>query len=87
MAAIIVVTRTSKDGPQGHSRAAHGHILHRMADRTYLVRLKSPSQAVEQVVASKVQIRGDHLVFVDSTGELVAIFLMDLIQSWKVMSG
>jgi hypothetical protein len=33
-----------------------------MADKTYLVRLKPPSEALQRVAASKFEIHGEHLV-------------------------
>ena len=62
-----------------------GHTLDRMVNKTYLVRLKPPSFALQRVAASRCEIHGEHLVFVDSEGKLVALFLMDLVQSWKVL--
>lgn len=57
----------------------------RMADKTYLVCLKPPSLALQHVAASRFEIRGEHLVFVDSKGGLAALFLMELVQSWDVV--
>ena len=57
-----------------------------MGDKTYLVRLKPPSLAIQHVTASSFQIRGEHLLFVDSEGRLAALFLMELVQSWNVVS-
>jgi hypothetical protein len=57
-----------------------------MADKTYLVRLKPPGLAVQHVTASRFEIHGEHLVFVNSEGKLAALFLMELVQSWNVVS-
>jgi hypothetical protein len=57
-----------------------------MADKTYLVRLKHPSEVLQRVAASRFEINGEHLVFVDSEGKLAALFLMELVQSWNVLS-
>jgi hypothetical protein len=56
-----------------------------MADKTYLVRLKPPSEALQLVAASKFEMHGEHLVFVDTEGKLAALFLMELVQSWNVV--
>jgi hypothetical protein len=58
----------------------------RMVDKTYLVCLKPPSLALQHVDASRFEIHGEHLVFVDSEGKLAALFLMELVQSWNVLS-
>lgn len=54
-----------------------------MADPTYRVQLTTG--AVQHVIASTVQIYGDHLVFADSKGKLGALFLKDLVRSWKLL--
>ena len=56
-----------------------------MTEKTYLVRLKAPSLALQQVTASRFEIHGEHLVFVDSQGNLAALFLMELVESWNVL--
>jgi hypothetical protein len=52
-----------------------------MPDKTYLVRFRPPSDAIQHVRAADIQIIGEHLVIVDSHGKLAAIFSKDLIQS------
>ena len=69
------------------ARALFAFYTHAMVSKTYIVRLKPPSLALQHVTASSFQIRGEHLVFVDSEGSLAALFLMDLVQSWNVLSG
>jgi hypothetical protein len=56
-----------------------------MADQTYVVTLKPPSRATQHVVASVGGVHGDHLVFVDAQGELAALFLLELVESWEVL--
>jgi hypothetical protein len=56
-----------------------------MTDRTFLVRLKPPSEAIQRVAASRFEVHDEHLVFVDSDGNLAALFLMELVQSWDVV--
>jgi hypothetical protein len=57
-----------------------------MDEMTYLVCLKPASLALQQVVAAKAKIYGEHLVFVHSNGKLAAMFLMELVQSWNELS-
>jgi hypothetical protein len=38
---------------------------------------------MQPVIASIVQIQGDHLVFLDSDGKLVALLLVVLLESWS----
>jgi hypothetical protein len=54
-----------------------------MVDHSYRVRLKT--QTVQHVIASSVQLYGDHLVFVNSNGQLAALFLKDLVHSWNML--
>ena len=57
-----------------------------MAEKTYLVRLKPPSLALQQVVAAKAEIQEDHLVFINSDGKLAALFLMEIVEGWNVLA-
>jgi hypothetical protein len=58
-----------------------------MADKTYLVRLKPPSLALQQAVAAKAEIQEGHLVFINSDGKPAALFLVEIIESWNVLAG
>lgn len=57
-----------------------------MAEKTFLVRLKAPSLALQQVVAAKAEIQEDHLVFANSDGKLAALFLMEIVEGWNVLA-
>ena len=50
-----------------------------MTNKTYLVRLKAPDLATQHVFAASVEMRGEHLVFVDSAGKLAALFLLEVV--------
>jgi hypothetical protein len=54
-----------------------------MVDHSYRVRLST--QTVQHVIASTVQLYGDHLVFVNSNGQLTALFLKNLVRSWNML--
>ena len=54
-----------------------------MADHIYRVRLKT--QTVHHIIASTVELHGDHLVFVNSKGQLTALFLRELVRSWNML--
>jgi hypothetical protein len=56
-----------------------------MAEQTYLVEFKPPSQAIQQVIAVTAEIHGDHLVFLNSEGKLAALFLMEMVESWTLL--
>jgi hypothetical protein len=53
-----------------------------MVDHNYRVPLTT--QTVQHVVASTVQLYGDHLVFVNSKGQLVGLFLKNVVRSWNM---
>lgn len=57
-----------------------------MAEKTYLVRFKSPGLGPQQVVAAKAEIQEEHLVFVSSDGKLAALFLMEIVEGWNVLA-
>jgi hypothetical protein len=54
-----------------------------MVDHNYRVRLKT--QTAQHVLAATVEAHGDHLVFVNSKGQLTALFLRDLVRSWNML--
>jgi hypothetical protein len=54
-----------------------------MADHIYRVHLTT--QTVQHVIASTVELHGDHLVFVNSKGQLTALFLEELVRSWNML--
>jgi hypothetical protein len=54
-----------------------------MPDKTYLVRIKAPNGALQQVIASRAEIHGEHLVFLNSEGKLAALFLTEIVESWN----
>jgi hypothetical protein len=54
-----------------------------MLDHSYRIRLKTES--VQHVIASTVQIHGEHLVFVNSKGQLAALFLKNFVRSWNML--
>jgi hypothetical protein len=54
-----------------------------VADLTFVVRFKSRDLQPQLVSASRVEIQGDHLVFLESHGKLIALFLMEAVESWS----
>ena len=53
-----------------------------MPNKTYRVCLKPPSSAVQHVVAAEIRSLDNHLVFLDARGDVAALFLVDLVESW-----
>ena len=53
-----------------------------MTERTFLVRLKPRELSVQPVIAVRAEIQAEHIVLLDSTGKLAALFLMEVVESW-----
>ena len=56
-----------------------------LADETYIVRFKPPQMGVQLVAASSAEIQGDHIALLNSNGQLVALLLLDIVESWVVL--
>jgi hypothetical protein len=56
-----------------------------MKEKVYLVHLKD-QLGVRSIFAARVEIAGEHLVFMSPHGELAALFLLDLVESWNETS-
>jgi hypothetical protein len=54
-----------------------------MFESNCLVRLKEPDLSPVFVRAARTEIHGEHLVFLRSSGELCALFLLDLVEDWS----
>jgi hypothetical protein len=54
-----------------------------LADRTYLVRCKPPELGLQAVPAAVGEIHGEHLVLLNSMGKPVALFLIEIVESWS----
>jgi hypothetical protein len=54
-----------------------------MADVTFVVRFKSRRLKPQLVSASRVEIQGEHLVFLEPDGTLIALFLLEAVESWS----
>jgi hypothetical protein len=56
-----------------------------MADKTFLIRFRSPELGAQHVIASRAQIQGDHLVLFNAQGKLAALFSLDIVESWNAV--
>jgi hypothetical protein len=57
-----------------------------MTDKTYLVRFKPPEVSTQLVIAERTQIYGEHVAFLNSKGELAALFLLEIVEAWSEIS-
>ena len=53
-----------------------------MVHKTYLVRFKEPDLPSKFVEAQRVEVHGEHLVFLRGSGELCAMFLLEIVSEW-----
>ncbi len=56
-----------------------------MTDRTLIVRFKPRELVTRSVTASTAEIQAEHIVFLNSKGQLAALFLMEVVESWTVI--
>jgi hypothetical protein len=52
-----------------------------MPNKTFLVLLRS--NVHQHVRATRVEVHGNHLVFLTAKGKLASVFLLDLVESWN----
>jgi hypothetical protein len=55
----------------------------RMPDKTWIVFFNRPQLETQLVVAAKVMVVGDHLIFTDSKGDMVRLFLLEVVASYS----
>jgi len=53
-----------------------------MADKRYLIQLRLPGPAIHVLIAASVELHGDHLVFLNSKGELMFLIMLENVESW-----
>ena len=56
-----------------------------VTDETYIVRFKPPQMNVQFVAASSAEIHGEHIALLNSNRQLVALLLLDIVESWSVV--
>ena len=56
-----------------------------LTEETYMVRFKPPELGVQFMAAASAEIQGDHIALLNSNGQLVALLLLDIVESWVVM--
>jgi hypothetical protein len=54
-----------------------------MRDKTYLVRVKGSDVGPHIVIAASAEIHGEHLVYLRLDGRLVALFMLEMVESWS----
>jgi phage protein U len=54
-----------------------------MPDKTYLLRLKPPGFSTRIVIAETAEIHGEHLILLNSRGQLAGLFVLEMVESWN----
>ena len=54
-----------------------------MPEKTYLIHFHESEIGPKVIRASHVEIYGDHLAFVQASGELSALVLFDIVKNWS----
>ena len=55
-----------------------------MTDKIYTVRFKQGAIDTQHLTGASAEVYGDQLVFLNSSGELVALFQLEIVESWMV---
>jgi hypothetical protein len=53
-----------------------------MADKRYHLRLRFPKPRLHVVIAASVELHCDHMVFLNSKGELMSLFMLETVEGW-----
>ena len=56
-----------------------------MTDKACLVRFKPREIGLQIVIAARAEFHGEYIVLLNSKGNLAALFLMEMVESWSVL--
>lgn len=54
-----------------------------MTDKRYSVSIKAPQRSTYTLIAASAEIHGEHLVFLNSEGQPLFLFLLENVESWS----
>jgi ABC-type phosphate transport system auxiliary subunit len=52
-------------------------------NKTFIVRFKPAELQPQLIIAERAEFQGEHLVFLDSSGQFVALLLSEIVESWS----
>jgi hypothetical protein len=58
----------------------------KMTDTTFLIEFRTPDLGARSVIASRVEVRGEHLLLFNSEGQLAEAFMLENVKSWSELS-
>ena len=56
-----------------------------MTDKACLVRFKPREIGLQIVIAARAEFHGEHIALINSEGRVVALFLMENVESWSFL--
>jgi len=54
-----------------------------MTEKRYSVCIKAPQRSTYMLIAASAEIHGEHLVFLNSEGQPLFLFLLETVESWS----
>jgi len=57
-----------------------------MVDTTFLIEFHGSDLDTQFVVASRVEVRGEHLLLLNSDGQLIEAFMLENVKIWSAVS-
>jgi hypothetical protein len=57
-----------------------------MTETTFLIEFHTPDRGAQSVIASRVEVRGEHLLLLNSDGQLTEAFMLENVKSWSELS-
>jgi hypothetical protein len=57
-----------------------------MVDTTFLIQFRVPGLGAQSVIATRAEVRGEHLLLLHSNGQLAAAFMLENVKSWSEVS-
>jgi hypothetical protein len=57
-----------------------------MVDTKFLIEFRTPDLGALCVSAARAEVRGDHLLLLNSDGQLAEVFMLENIKSWSEVS-
>jgi hypothetical protein len=61
-------------------------LLIEMVDTTFLIEFRTPNLGAQCVLAARAEVRGEHLLLLNSSGQLAAVFMLENVKSWSEVS-
>ena len=57
-----------------------------MVDTIFLIEFRTPDAGSQSVFAARAEVRGEHLLLLNSNDQLAAVFMLENVKSWSEIS-